>query len=231
MTTADLQRRLARLGNYTGPISGKFDAATRAATLAALTDGPDYELTDYDVAQAAKRLGATTRQIWAVYRTESTGNAFIDGRPAILFEPHRFSKATKHVYDASHPKISSRVWNKKLYPGSQLGRWNQLLDAVGLNVDAGFASASYGGFQILGENYAVCDAADPWSFAWRQSRTEGDQLDAFCLFVEKNGLKNALRMISNDPETCRPFAKGYNGTAYAVNNYHVKIAESHRAAR
>ena len=231
MNHAQLQQALTRLGSYTGPINGLFDAPTREATLAALTDGPDYAITDQDIAYAAVRLGATTRQVRAVYRTESTGKAFIDGRPAILFESHRFSKATNHVYDASHPHISSRVWNKKLYPGSQLGRWNQLLDAVALNVDAGFASASYGGFQILGENYAVCDAASPWAFAWRQSRTEGDQLEAFCLFVEKNGLKAALRMISDDPETCRAFAKGYNGTAYAVNNYHVKIAENHRASR
>lgn len=110
------------------------------------------------------------------------------------------------------------MWNRKLYPASQAGRWSQLLDAVGLDVDAGFASASYGGFQILGENYAICGAPSPWSFAWRQAQTEADQLEAFVLFVEGCGLTRALQRGD-----WAAFAKGYNGTAYRENKYDERL--------
>ena len=154
---------------------------------------------------------------------ESTGSAFIEGRPTILFEPHRFSKATGHRYDASHPRLSSRFWNKALYPKGQAARYQQLVDAVALDVDAGFASASYGGFQILGENYAVCGAPDPWAFAWRQAQTEGDQLEAFAMFVEGNGLKGALQRGD-----WAAFAKGYNGTAYRANRYDERLRAAYQ---
>lgn len=224
MNHFDLQRSLARMGYYRGEIDGDYGPMTRTAVLSALTDGPDYELTDADVLRVGRSMQVEPAKIWAVWDVEAAGDAFINGRPTILFEPHRFSRATGGQFDKSHPKISSRTWNKKLYPGSQDGRYAQLLDAVGLDVDAGFASASYGGFQILGENYAVCDAASPWAFAWRQAQTEGDQLDAFCRFVTNNGLLPALRKISPDPKTCKPFADGYNGTASALNHYAEKIA-------
>lgn len=226
MDHADLQRWLTRHGYYAGPIGGPFDAACKTATLKCLTDGPDYAVTEGDIAQAAGRLRVETAKIWAVYEVESSGSPFIGGRPTILFEPHRFSRATGRRYDKSHPRLSSRVWNRKLYPASQEGRWAQLLDAVALDVDAGFASASYGGFQILGENYAVCDAPDPWSFAWRQAQTEGDQLDAFILFVEGNGLSGALRRGD-----WAAFAKGYNGTAYRENKYDERLAAAYAKRR
>ena len=161
-------------------------------------------------------------KIWAVYDVEAAGDAFINGRPTILFEPHRFSRSTGHRYDVSHPRLSSRSWNRKLYPGSQQGRWDQLLAAVALDVDAGFMSASYGAFQILGENYAVCGAIDPWSFAWKQAQTEGDQLDAFILFVKSKGLQDAL--AHGDWSA---FAKGYNGTAYRENRYDERLAAAY----
>lgn len=230
MNHADLQRRLSSLGYYAGAIDGRFGPMSKAATLACLTGGSDHAITESDIAQAAAQLGGTPAQAWAVYRAESSGNAFVDGRTTILFEPHRFSRSTGHRYDKTHPHLSSRAWNRKLYPESQDGRWAQLLDAVALDVDAGFMSASYGGFQILGENFAVCGAYDPWSFAWRQAQTEGDQLEAFVRFVDRPGLKRSFQQISSDPEDCRAFARGYNGTAYAENAYHIHIANAHRRA-
>lgn len=220
MDHLDLQRRLATLGHDTGKPG--WGARMRAAVHDELTKGPDHALTQFDVDQAAAMLGVDGPKVWAVYEVESSGSAFFAGRPTILFEPHRFSRSTGHRYDRSHPHISSRAWNKKLYPGSQAGRWTQLLDAVALDVDAGFASASYGGFQILGENYAVCGAHDPWSFAWRQSQTEGDQLEAFVRFVEGNGLTRALQRGD-----WAAFARGYNGTAYRLNKYDEKLAPAY----
>ncbi|ASY45771.1 peptidoglycan-binding protein [Sphingobium xenophagum] len=219
MNHVDLQRRLSSLGFYHGQIDGRIGPQSKAAILACLTDGPDYPVDTRDIAVAASILRVEEAKVWAVYDVESSGDAFIGGRPTILFEPHRFSKSTDHRFDRSHPALSSRTWNRKLYSRSQGGRWEQLLSAVALDVDAGFMSASYGAFQILGENYAVCGAPDPWSFAWRQAQTEGDQLDAFIRFIEGRGLTGALRRGD-----WAAFARGYNGTAYRENKYDEKLA-------
>lgn len=218
MTRKQFQKRLAALGLYDGKIDGIAGPKERAATLKALTDGPDYAMTADDIAHGAALLDVEPAKVWAVYEVEASGNAFIDGRPTILFEPHRFSRSTAHAFDKSHPRISSRTWNKSLYPGSQSGRYAQLLDAVALDVDAGFKSASYGAFQILGENYKVCGAPDPWSFAWRQAQTEGDQLEAFVRFVDGSGLAGALRRGD-----WAAFARGYNGSSFSENNYDVRL--------
>ncbi|WP_109808428.1 N-acetylmuramidase family protein [Sphingosinithalassobacter portus] len=215
MDMSELQRRVGVAAD------GVCGPQTRAAILLKLTEGPDTPLDVMDIEDAAEDLGVEQAKIWAVWDVEATASPFIDGRPTILFESHRFSRATGHRFDVSHPHISSRNWNRKLYPGSQAGRWKQLLDAVALDVDAGFASASYGGFQILGENHEICGAPTPWAFAWRQSQTEADQLAAFLLFVKRRGLVQALR--TGDWAT---FAGGYNGTAYQANRYDVRLAEA-----
>ncbi|MFX4084462.1 N-acetylmuramidase domain-containing protein [Sphingobium yanoikuyae] len=226
MDQITLQRRLSSLGYYDGAIDGLIGPKSKGAILACLTDGPDHPISASDIAKAADDLSVEPAKVWAVYDVESTGSAFIDGRPTILFEPHRFSKATGHRFDKSHPRLSSRVWNRALYPAGQAARWQHMLDAVALDVDAGFASASYGGFQILGENYAVCGAPDPWSFAWRQAQTEGDQLEAFIRFVAGRGLKGALQRGD-----WAAFAKGYNGTAYRENKYDTRLAMAYAKRR
>ena len=222
MDEAALQRRLAALGYYAGAIDGIIGPKSKGAIIACLTGGPDYPITPADIGLGASILGVDDAKIWAVYEVESSGDAFVDGRPTILFEPHRFSRATGHRFDKSNPHLSSRTWNRNLYPKGQAARWQQLVDAVALDVDAGFASASYGAFQILGENHEVCGAHDPWAFAWRQAQTEGDQLEAFVRFVERRGLKGALQRGD-----WAAFAKGYNGTAYRANKYDERLAAAY----
>lgn len=219
MDLTTLRRRLVALGHSPAPAGAPFGSADRAAIVGALTDGPDYKLGNDDIDDAADRLGVEPAKIWAVWDTEACASPFIAGRPTILFEPHRFSRATGHRFDQSHPSISSRDWNRALYPARQEDRWRQLLDAVALDVDAGFASASYGGFQVLGENYRLCGADSPWAFAWRQAQTEADQLEAFLLFVQAAGLVPALQRGD-----WAAFARGYNGSAFRANGYDERLA-------
>jgi hypothetical protein len=223
MTPLDLKRRLAGLGAYDGVLDDSFDAVLRTAILRAMEEGPDYRLTEADFAEAAGRLGCDVAAIRAVRRVEASANPFVSGKPTILFEPHRFSRATGHRFDASHPALSSRTWNRRLYPATQAGRWAQLLGAAALDIDAAFASASYGAFQILGENFAVCGARDAFAFAWQEAQTEADQLAHFCAFVEGTGLAGALRR-----HDWAKFARGYNGTAYRENRYDERLAAAHR---
>ena len=221
MNAKELQLALNKVG-YKIAADGIFGPASRKALLDAITDGPDTPLSNQDVKDAADLLNVNTAKVWTVWDVEASGDPFIGGRPTILFEPHVFSRLTAHKYDASHPKISSRSWNKKLYPGSQEGRYNQLLQATTLNVDAGLSSASYGGFQILGSNFKVCGYSSPWEFVYSQSRNERNQLIAFVNFVKGNNLDRALQKGD-----WAAFARGYNGTAYKQNKYDQRLAAAY----
>lgn len=226
MNIDGLQRRLAQRGCYDGAIDGLAGPATRAGVLKFLTDGPDFGLDDGDFTDAAEALQVPRSYVKALYEVESSGDAFIDGRPTILFEPHRFSRATQHRFDGSHPAISYPTWDRSRYPRSQEGRYQQLVVAVCLDPLAGFASASYGGFQILGENFARCGARDSMAFAWQEAQTEADQLHHFVMFIKSDPvLHRALQR--GDWVTV---AKRYNGTGYRLNRYDIRLAQAERRA-
>ncbi len=220
MDVAALQTRLVSCG-YSIRIDGDYGPATRAALLAAMTDPPDRRISPNDVTMVAASWSVDPAAVWAVRDVEASGSPFIDGRPTILFEPHRFSRSTGRRFDASHPRVSYRAWDPSRYPGSQLLRYGQLLDAIGLDVDAGFASASYGAFQVLGENYRACGERDPFAFALAEAQGEDRQLQHFARFVESKGLVPALRRGD-----WAAFALGYNGTAYRVNRYDDRLAKA-----
>ncbi|MFT4076832.1 MAG: N-acetylmuramidase family protein [Asticcacaulis sp.] len=224
MTLYDLQGHLRATGRYSGALDGLWGRLTEAGVLLLLSDGPDTVLSDEDLRSAAKRQGLTFAQVKAVTAVESSGAGFFAGRPLILPEPHRFSKATKGRFDKTDPDVSYPKWGTKPYPKTQDGRYDQLLHMIRLDVDAGFASASYGRFQIMGENHASCGYSTPMAFAEAMARDEVHQLLAFETFLVVTGLLGKLRACTADPETCRSFCKGYNGSAYQANNYHTKLA-------
>lgn len=221
MNTSDLQLRLKTLGFYKGAPHGEYDAPTRAALLACLEAGPDTPIQAGDVAKAASMLQTTPAHIRTVRDVEAAGAGFQNGLPKILFEGHIFSKLTKGRFDRTHPRLSYPKWDKTKYPKTQQGRYDQLLDAVALDVDAAFSAASYGAFQILGSNFRICGFNSPFDFVVAQCQTEGTQLLAFVNFVKGNRLDAALRNAR-----WAEFARGYNGSAYAANQYDVKLAKA-----
>jgi hypothetical protein len=224
VTLLDLQKKLAASHHYSGELDGIAGPKTKQAILDYLTDGPDVHLAEMDYELAAQRLSVPVAYVRALYEVESSGNPFIDGRPVILFEPHIFGRLTGNRYTNAHPDISSRTWNPALYPKTQQGRYNQLVDAICLDPEAGFSSASYGAFQILGSNYRRCEADSAMDFAWLEAQSEGNQLHHFCNFVTSDPiLWQALRR--GDWVTV---AKRYNGSAYYKNRYDVRLAQAVR---
>lgn len=220
-----LQTKLHDTGHYHGALDGIGGTRTRDAILAYLTDGPDTALNDAHFADAASQLSVPVSYVRALYAVESSGHAFVDGRPTILPEPHKFAQLTAGRYNNSHPHLSSRAWNPKLYPGSQGGRYKMLADMIILDPLAGFGCASYGGFQILGMNHVRCGVpTNAMDFAWQESRDEASQLRHFVSFIMTDAiLWRALR--AGDWVTV---AKRYNGSAYYKNRYDVKLARAVR---
>lgn len=223
MSIAQLQRRLAERGCFAGPINGEVTSDLKTGILAFLGNGPDYPLDDADFVSAAAELDVPSSYVKALYEVESSGNAFNDaGLPTVLPEPHRFSRATGHRFDASYPTLSYPNWDRSKYPRTQAARYRQLVDMICLDPDAGFASASYGGFQILGENFARCGARDAMAFAWQESQTQADQLHHFVLFIKSDPkLWSALKRAD-----WATVARLYNGTGYRLNHYDVRLAQA-----
>lgn len=225
---AEFQTELKQSGRYHGAIDGDFGALTAAAILTALTDGPDTPLYLPDYQAAAARLACPIENVIAIARVEANGSGFQNGRPKILFEPHRFHKLTGGRFAYLHPSLSYPKWGTRPYPKTQDGRYEQLLDAIDLDIDAAFSATSFGKFQILGENHQRCGYAKPHRFAFAMARDERTQLRAFELFIAHPnvGVLHHLR-LGNWQEV----ARRYNGSAYAKNRYDVKLAQAAAAAR
>lgn len=219
-----IQSNLKARGLYHLTVDGLYGNGTRAAIMAGFRTGPRAPATKADFTAAGKALGVTGAEIRAVWLVEASGQPYgPDGAPIILFEPHRFWRNTggnQPLSDWNYPK-----WDKSRYPKTQSLRYSQLLSAIGQAPYAGFASASYGGPQILGENYKAAGYTDPFLFAMGMAQGETMQILAMSSFVDNSGLAPALRK-----HDWAAFAKGYNGTGYRENKYDEKLAAAYSQA-
>lgn len=181
-------------------------------------------ITDKDVAKAAAQLDVSPAHIRMIRTVESGGKSFDDrGRPVILFEPHVFHKRTNGEWSPS--SFSYPVWGGKPYPKGYDARWDQLAAAAEKNEAAALESASWGLFQIMGYHWRALGYANAQDFAAEMAKSEGAHLEAVVSFIRANGLIGALRKCrAGDPDSCRDFARGYNGSGYARNSYHIKMA-------
>jgi hypothetical protein len=239
------------LRRFYGPISSQplvdaIDAWYRGAPLP--PPPADRRLGADDFAAAAARLRCSVAQIRAVDEVESAGGGlepgraeivaldgpggFIDGELAkILFEAHKFAKHTGGRFNASHPNLSSPRWNRALYGAGGQNQWIRLHAAMQLDRSAALKSASWGRYQILGENHREAGFPTVEGFVEAMMSGEDAHLEAFCNFVKNAGLEDELRRVSDSEADCRPFAEGYNGPGYAANDYDGKIARAHRKWR
>jgi hypothetical protein len=172
-----------------------------------------------DIASAAATLQCEPAAIWAVCDIESAGGGFLpDKRPKILFEAHVFGRLTGHRWDDSHPNISSPQWDRSLYGADGAHQYDRLAEAIGLDRAAALQSASWGMFQIMGMNYAVCGFAGVEDYVAAMCVGEGAQLAAFAAFCRHSGLDRHLRA-----HDWAGFALGYNGPGEAENDYAGKL--------
>ena len=77
----------------------------------------------------------------------------------------------------------------------------------------------------MGYHWKVLGYATLQVFINAMYKDEASQLDAMCRYIQVNGLVNALKN-----KDWKAFARGYNGGAYAKNNYDVKLANAYKEA-
>lgn len=145
--------------------------------------------------------------------------------------PNDKAKKELEYYGLTPAKVKNVLyerWDRKQYKGGA-AEWDRhsaavaICKLVGASTDLAQMAASYGAFQILGENYDAAGYATVAEMVYDYSKGEAQQLTSFCTFVKSNGLDDELRA-----KNWAGFAKGYNGTGYKLNAYDTKLAASYR---
>lgn len=179
-------------------------------------------LTEEDYKQAAEKLGCEVAAVKAVAEVESGPHgAFLpSGDPVILFERHKFSKFTKGKYDQSNPGISNSKPGGYGAVSQQHGRYQE---AAALDSDAAIKSCSWGRFQVMGFHWENLGYPSLKDFVDSMYVSEGNHLDAFVRYIEKNGL---AKHLTN--KNWAALAEGYNGKNYKINKYDEKLAAAYK---
>lgn len=217
-----LKDGLAKLNGWTDGVVGDEVVAT------------SKKLSKSDIIAVAKDLGVEPAAMKAVIDVEAAGNGFDkQGRPTILFEPHIFWRElgkinyiTKRAeLRKSHAGILSPTWNKSLYRVGGSSH-NKLKIGAELNWDAAHKSASWGLGQIMGFNALGIGYKTLKEFVDDMYESEAKQLKAMGMFLKANGLISKLKR-----KDWAGFARGYNGSAYAKNQYDIKLAAAYAKAK
>ena len=159
-------------------------------------------------------------ELLAVLAVESRNCGFLpDRRPIILFERHVFHKRTQGRFSSQHPDISNQE------PGGYAGlakEYVRLEKAAALDRRAALESASWGAGQIMGFNHIVAGFATVEAMVTAMQQSEDAHLGSVAGFIKAKNLVPALQ--SKDWPV---FAKGYNGLAYAKNQYDKRLLGAH----
>lgn len=196
-------------------------------------------ITEQQFFKAAEILQSSISVIKAVYEVEASGRGYLpDGRVKILFEGHRLWKrlSKRGVSEiklkeaaSKYPNVLYKEWDKTQYKGGK-AEWDRVsqaylvCDFVGVGRGVALEAASYGSFQIMGENHSLCgyDSAQTMLTSYNNGG-EAEQLNSFIRFVKARNIDSFLR----DKQWAK-FASAYNGTGYKKNMYDVKLAVADR---
>ena len=176
-----------------------------------------------DFLDDADKIGCSVAAIRAVAEVESAGSGFDSlGRPKTLFEGHIFYKLTKGRFASSYPSICYPRWTKQYYGKTRDAEFARLQQAISLDRNAALMSASWGTFQIMGGNYAICGFSNVEDFVSAHHTDANSHLQCFTEFVLDRGLSDELRDLR-----WADFARIYNGASFKLNNYDLKMAKAY----
>lgn len=174
----------------------------------------------FDFERAAASLDVPISRVMAMCDVEASGETLwqIHGEwlVPVRLEAHWFGKLTDYRFNASHPDLSSREWNKALAARTKAGAWDQVKRARLLDVDAANQATSYGAFQVMGFNWKELGYPSVQAFVDSMTAHGDDgQMDAFIRYVRAtDGLRDALE--AGDWMTVeRLYNGGGQGGAYA----------------
>lgn len=215
-------------------IDGRGGSLTRAAIIQVFVNKNAQAITQEQLQSIARDLGdSNTKRIQAVAKVESGqyGGWFASGLPVILYERHLFWRLTSAANRVKSWFANSAAGDYTMDANSNgiNDSWEKLSYAACKDPLAAFQAVSIGEFQVLGRWYKQCGYDHPIEMLWAARNDEYAHYKMLRDYILNVGnLKAAFLKISSNPEHCRDFAKGYNGSAYAKYDYHNKIAKEMR---
>lgn len=187
--------------------------------------GDAIKITLEDMGQLAEEFGIELAALRAVMLIESAGSGFDSfGRPKALFERHHFYKHVKANYDqatldeAVTKKLAYPKWGQLPYPKGSSAVYAEIEAAYEIAPREALLSTSWGLGQIMGSNYALAGCKSVEEMVDQAMDHEEAQLKQMLNFIKNTNLLNKLKA-----QDWAGFAKGYNGPAYAVNQYDTKL--------
>ncbi len=185
-------------------------------------------LMDSDIDQLSEENELPGVVMKAIRQVEGKADGFQpDGRPIILFERHKFYKYLAEL--TSFPEANAcmnknpDICNTKA--GGYIGgssEYIRLEKACNINAEAGYLSASYGMFQLMGFNFETAGFSNVSDLVTAMAESEKNQFLAIVGFIKSNrSLHQAV--LEEDAEQ---IAYRYNGSSYKINSYHTKIADA-----
>ena len=187
------------------------------------------KLTSTQIADQAKKLGIETACLRAVIDVECKGSGFNDdGTPVILYERHIMrqrliankKQSVLSVMEIKRPDLCSKTSGGY---GLYSAQHKKLDDAAKFDRTSALESCSWGIGQVMGYHWYTLGYSSLQEFINAMYKDEASQLEAMCRYIKVNNLVNALKN-----KDWKAFALGYNGKAYAKNNYDVKLANSYK---
>ncbi len=187
------------------------------------------KLSESQIIQQAESLGVEPATLKAVIDVECKGSGFNqDGTPVILFERHVMRQ---RLIANNKSKIADEMMRKRPDLCSKTsggyGLYSQqhakLNDAAKYDRTSALESCSWGIGQVMGYHWYSLDYPSLQAFINAMYKDEVSQLEAMCRFIKVNGLVNALKN-----KDWKAFARGYNGPAYAKNNYDTKLGNAYK---
>jgi hypothetical protein len=172
--------------------------------------------------QVADQLAVGLPALWAVLKVETSGCGFLpDRRPKILFERHCFHKLTRGRFDTVAPGVSDPTPGGYGTAGEH--QYTRLERAMALDRDAALQSTSWGLGQVMGFNAQAVGFGSADALALACAESEDRQVAAMAAFIRHQRLDRYLKRAD-----WASFARGYNGPAFARNQYDVKLRDWHR---
>lgn len=186
-------------------------------------------LTNEQVKDLANKHDIEYAGLKAVVEVEASGKGFIGDVPKILYEPHIMHRLlTKKNYITirnnlmkAHPNLCYPRWGTYKY-GAESIQHRRLEIASQFNRDTALESCSWGLGQVMGFHWKSLGYESLQAFINDMYESEAKQLEAMIRFIKVNGLLLALKN-----KDWVKFARGYNGSGYAKNKYHIKLANAY----
>lgn len=186
------------------------------------------EIIDAIVA-AAKAEGWPASALLAVVECETSGKPFEqDNRtPSLLFERHKFySELQKHQPSKLKAAIQAGLaipkWSRKTQykdQGTSAGRLNVIAKARAIDEEVANRAASWGLGQTMGFNAERLKYENATVMVGELSNGIAEQIDALVREIKTDHLDRYLKA-----KNFTAFAKGYNGSGYAQNQYDTRMA-------